>query len=78
LAAALNSARVWPPGTVFNCPADFGGSDLIGFDYAYRGPVEVLVDTSGCGTASNGHRSAMNASAAIQQLASLVGTGPRP
>lgn len=77
LATALNGARVWPPGTVFNCPIDVGGADLVIFDYADRGPVEVLIDATGCVSASNGHRTAMGAGVALDQLTPLVGAGPR-
>jgi hypothetical protein len=78
LATALNSAKQPQPGANYPCPADFGVYDLVLFDYADRGPVDVLVSASGCATASNGHRDAMFASTAVQQLDSVVGAPAAP
>jgi hypothetical protein len=78
LAAALNSAQQAKPGASYPCPADFGVYDLVLFGYADRGPVDVLVAATGCATVSNGHRDAMFASAAVQQLNSVVGAPVAP
>jgi hypothetical protein len=78
LAAALNSARQATPGARYPCPADFGVYDLVRFGYADRGPVDVLVAATGCTAVSNGHRDAMFAGAAVQQLNSVVGAPAAP
>jgi hypothetical protein len=78
LATALNAAPAARKGVAYPCPADFGVYDLVLFDYPTRAPVHVLVSLTGCGVVSNGHRNAMFAAAAIQQLGALVGAPSRP
>jgi hypothetical protein len=78
LATALNGAQQAKPGARYPCPADFGVYDLVLFDYTDRGPVDVLVAATGCTAASNGHRDAMFAGAAVQQLDSVVGAPAAP
>jgi hypothetical protein len=74
LAAALDSAGEWPPGAVYNCPSNDGESDIVVFDYAHRGPVVVLVATSGCQDAFNGHRRTVGSGLAVAQLSAIVGS----
>jgi hypothetical protein len=78
LAAALNKARVFPKGTHFPCPADFGVRDLIMFGYPNRDPVDVIASPTGCSPASNGHRDALFAGDAEQQLNKVFGPPKLP
>lgn len=76
LAHSLNSATVWPAGVYYPCPFNQGGVDLVLFAYSSRGPVDVLVDLSGCQGLTNGHRTAMSAGAAYDLLKAIVGVPP--
>jgi hypothetical protein len=78
LAHALNAAPTPKKGAAYPCPADLGVYDLVLFDYPTRAPVHVLVSLTGCTTVSNGHRGAMFAGEAVQQLDALVGAPSPP
>ncbi len=54
LVAVLNAAAPLPEGAVFHCPVDTGEQDLLLFGYADGAQLMVLVDRSGCLTATNG------------------------
>ncbi|HVV17809.1 MAG TPA: hypothetical protein VHF06_00130 [Pseudonocardiaceae bacterium] len=78
LTASLNTAQVAPKGRAISCPADFGTYDVVAFGYVNRGPVDVLVSTSGCRGARNGTRTTTFAQTAVDQLGTVVGTPAPP
>ena len=57
LVRALNALKHVPPGTVYACPADFGPTFALFFDYPDDGRLLVLVSASGCRFATNGQLS---------------------
>lgn len=73
LTVALNKAQ--PSHGVYSCPAEFGLYDLVVFSYPDRGPVDVIVDATGCTQATNGHRQVMFAGDALTRIAAVVGRG---
>ena len=58
LVRALNALDHVPPGTAYACPADFGPTFALFFDYPDGGRLLVLVSASGCRFATNGQLSA--------------------
>ena len=58
LSDKLNRLKRVPPGVAFPCPADFGPTYGLFFNYTNGDVVLVTVDASGCRFASNGHASA--------------------
>lgn len=78
MARALDTAKVFPSGTPYNCPADNGQTDLLMFGYADGHHANVTMDTSGCRTASNGPRTVFYTSAITAQVTALVGKEATP
>lgn len=78
LTASLNASQVAPKDRAISCPADFGTYDFVAFGYVNRGPVDVLVSTSGCRGAVNGTRSTIFAQTAVDQLGTIVGKPAPP
>ena len=72
LAAALNGLKRVPPGSVFPCPADFGPTYGLFFDYANGDVLLVTADASGCRFASNGQRSAWLTSALLHRIRATI------
>jgi hypothetical protein len=72
LAADLDAIPPTKPGTVFSCPMDNGDAILAVF--AYRtGPTDpVMVDLTGCTTATNGRVRRIAGSAGVGLLESLT------
>ena len=58
LVRALNALDHVPPGTFYACPADFGPTFALFFDYPDDDRLLVLVSASGCRFATNGQLSA--------------------
>jgi len=52
----LNALKLGKPGAVYNCPADFGPTYGLFFNYPNGDVLFVTVDASGCRFASNGQR----------------------
>jgi hypothetical protein len=78
LAHALDTAKVFPSGTPYSCPADSGRTNLLMFGYTDGHQADVTMDTSGCRTASNGPRTVFYSSAVTAQVTALVGTETTP
>jgi len=60
---ALNALKLGKPGAVYNCPADFGPTYGLFFNYSNGDVLLVTVDASGCRFASNGTRFAFTTDA---------------
>ena len=72
LVRALDALDHVPPGTVYACPADFGPTFALFFDYEDGDRLLVLVSTSGCRFATNGQLSAHTDPKLLKTLRSLA------
>ena len=72
LVRALNALDHVPPGTVYACPADFGPTFALFFDYPDGGRLLVLVSASGCRFATNGQLSANTDPKLLRTLRTLA------
>jgi hypothetical protein len=72
LVRALNPLNHVPPGTVYACPADFGPTFALFFDYPDGDRLLVLVSASGCRFATNGQLSAHTDPKLLRMLRSLA------
>ena len=72
LVRALNALDHVPPGTVYACPADFGPTFALFFDYPDSDRLLVLVSASGCRFATNGQLSAYTDPKLLKTLRSLA------
>jgi hypothetical protein len=72
LVRALNALNHVPPGTVYACPADFGPTFALFFDYPDGDRLLVLVSASGCRFATNGQLSAHTDPKLLRMLRSLA------
>jgi len=72
LVRALNALDHVPPGTVYACPADFGPTFALFFDYPNGDRLLVMVSASGCRFATNGQLSAHTDPNLLRTLRSLV------
>lgn len=72
LVRALNALDHVPPGTVYACPADFGPTFALFFDYPDGDRLLVLVSASGCRFATNGQLSARTDPKLLRTLRSLT------
>jgi len=72
LVRALNALDHVPPGTVYACPADFGPTFALFFDYPDGDRLLVLVSASGCRFATNGRLSARTDPKLLRTLRSLT------
>jgi hypothetical protein len=72
LVQALNALNHVPPGTVYACPADFGPTFALFFDYPDGDRLLVLVSASGCRFATNGQLSAHTDPKLLRTLRSLA------
>jgi hypothetical protein len=72
LASALNGLRHVPRGTAYACPADFGPTYGLFFDYSNGDVLLVTVSASGCRFASNGRLSAVLDDAILARVRALL------
>jgi hypothetical protein len=72
LVRALNALNHVPPGTVYHCPADFGPTFALFFDYHDGDRLLVMVSASGCRFATNGQLSAHTDPKLLRTLRSLA------
>ena len=72
LVRALDALDHVPPGTVYHCPADFGPTFALFFDYPDNDRLLVLVSASGCRFATNGQLSAHSDPKLLRTLRSLA------
>jgi hypothetical protein len=72
LVRALNALNHVPPGAVYACPADFGPTFALFFDYPDDDRLLVLVSASGCRFATNGRLSAHTDPKLLRTLGSLA------
>ena len=72
LVRALNALDHVPPGTVYACPADFGPTYALFFDYPDVDRLLVLVSASGCRFTTNGQLSAHTDPKLLRTLRSLA------
>jgi len=64
----LNALKLVKPGAVYSCPADFGPTFGLFFNYPNGDVLLVTVDASGCRFASNGQRSAFTTDALQRRI----------
>ena len=69
---ALNALDHVQPGPVYACPADFGPTFALFFDYPDGGRLLVLVSASGCRFATNGQLSAHTDPKLLRTLRTLA------
>jgi len=72
LVRALNALDHVPKGTVYACPADFGPTFALFFDYPNGDRLLVVVSASGCRFATNGQLSARTDPNLLRTLRSLA------
>jgi hypothetical protein len=72
LVRALNALDHVPPRTVYACPADFGPTYALFFDYPDGDGLLVLVSASGCRFATNGQLSVHTDPTLLRTLRSLA------
>jgi hypothetical protein len=72
LVGALNALDHVPPGAVYACPADFGPTFALFFDYPDGDRLLVLVSASGCRFATDGRLSARTDPKLLRTLRSLT------
>jgi hypothetical protein len=64
----LNALRLGKPGAVYSCPADFGPTYGLFFNYPNGDVLFVTVDASGCRFASNGQRYAFTTDSVRERI----------
>jgi hypothetical protein len=77
LVATMNTGKPGAGGT-FNCPADFGLADVVQFGYPSAGPVDVMLNLSGCRGEDNGRRKVNLPDDVQTQVAAVVGVSAQP
>jgi len=73
IVSELNSARRVPTGVAYNCPASFGDTILLIFQYANGSRLTISTPTSGCQFATNGDLSVFTPTATLTTLEAVLG-----